>query len=99
VSTDAERARAKCQAEGAERFAAGDVPLDDLRYCAASELDGRWLAPHDVISYSVAQRSRLGLSEFNPEDREWWVQGEANGGPIWIPAALVFYPFKQLPRW
>lgn len=99
VDADPEMAFIKCQAEGAERFAAGDVRPEALHYCAASGLNGRWLAPHDVVSYSTAQRNRLSLSEFDPDHREWWVRGETHTGPIWIPAALVFYPFMQPPHW
>lgn len=97
VDEDPALALAKCQAEGAERFAAGDIHPEALHYRAASELDGRWLDPRAIICYSPAQRRRLGLAEFDPDDPGWWVRGQSPGGAIWIPAALVFYPFIRLP--
>jgi hypothetical protein len=99
VDGDPRLAEAKCLAEGAERFSAGDVDLSRIRYDPASALPGRWLDPRQVIAYSAAQRHRLGLSEFDAEVPEWWVPGESHDGPVWIPAALVYYPFAAAPPW
>jgi hypothetical protein len=99
IATDPLLAEAKCQAEGAERFAAGDVPADDLHRAAARDLSGAWLDPRSIIDYASAQRDRLGLGTFDPEGQEWWVRGEDRGGSVWIPAALVFFPFTRVPSW
>jgi len=99
VDADPEVAEAKCLAEGAERFLAGDVDPGCMRYAAASELSGPWLDPRRIIAYSAAQRHRLGLSEFDVDKPEWWASGQCHDGPMWIPAALVFYPFAQAPAW
>ncbi|MBM9510469.1 YcaO-like family protein [Actinacidiphila acididurans] len=99
AATDPLLAEAKCQAEGAERFAAGDVPADDLHRAAARDLSGAWLDPRSIIDYAPAQRDRLGLGTFDPDGQEWWVRGEDRDGPVWIPAALVFFPFTRIPAW
>jgi hypothetical protein len=99
VDGDPRVAEAKCLAEGAERFSAGDVDLGSIRYAPASALPGRWLDPRHVIAYSAAQRRRLGLSEFDAENPEWWVPGQSHDGPVWIPAALIYCPFAALPSW
>jgi hypothetical protein len=99
VDADPEIAKVKCLAEGAERFLAGDVDPRCMQYSAAFELPGLWLDPRRIIAFSSAQRNRLGISEFDAKIPEWWVSGRCQNGPIWIPAALVFYPFVQTPVW
>ncbi|MFC4034422.1 YcaO-like family protein [Streptomyces polygonati] len=99
IATDPLLAEAKCQAEGAERFAAGDVPADDLLLASARDLSGPWLDPRSIIDYAPPQRDRLGLDTFDPAGPEWWVRGEDRSGPVWIPAALVFFPFTRVPSW
>ena len=92
-------ALAKCQAEGAERFAAGDIRVSHMRRSAVTELAGQWLDPRSIIAYSPAQRDRLRLDEFDTSRSEWWVCGENSAGQVWIPACLVFYPFAEVPPW
>lgn len=87
-----------CLAEGEERFRAGDVDPGGLVRAPADELDGAWLNPEAVVSYSESQRARLGVVPFDPEEPLWWVLGQgAEGEPAHLPAALVFYPFLGMP--
>ena len=64
-----------------------------------SSFQGYGSDPRRIIAFSSAQRNRLSLSEFDAKIPEWWVSGQCQNGPIWIPAALVFYPFAQTPAW
>lgn len=98
VDVSADLAVRKCLSEGAERFAAGALRLGELRHAAATSLVGSWLHPESIFAYTPVQRHRLGLSEFDASVEEWWVEGTNRNGPVWIPAALVFYPFP-VPSW
>jgi thiazole/oxazole-forming peptide maturase SagD family component len=99
VDPDPALAKAKCLGEGAERYSAGDIDPSRMVYAPASGLYRPWLDPRRIIAYSAAQRRRIGASEFSPDDHEWWVPGQSHNGPVWIPAALVFYPFASMPSW
>jgi len=53
-----------------------------------------------VISYSEPQRHRLGLTEFRPDVSEWWVRAhDLSGERVWVPAAVVYAPFPDVPDW
>jgi hypothetical protein len=92
--TDPLLARVKCETEGLERFAAGDVPPGALHLAPASRLPGDWLDPGGITSPTT------GPEVFDPARPEWWVTGHRpSGAPIWLPAALVFTPFPDVPGW
>jgi hypothetical protein len=95
-----EWAAKKCVIEGIERFVMGDLRDDELHAARVDDLDGEWLNPHSIVAYDQDHRERLNLSTFDPFSIEWWVHGERfDGKPIWIPAALVFSPFPDIPSW
>ncbi len=88
--------------EALERYAMGSVPHSRLRYGAAQDLPGAYLDPSTVVSYTEAQRKRQGISGFSPTEETWWIEGtEVSRAEkrIWIPAALVFAPFPEIPPW
>ncbi|BCB77722.1 hypothetical protein GCM10022251_81970 [Phytohabitans flavus] len=100
ADVDPAQARTKCVAEGLERFALGDIPERALYRAPAERLPDPWLDPSTVISYDAAHRERLGLDVFDPARLEWWTAGQRpDGTPIWLPAALVFMQFPDLPPW
>lgn len=99
VDSDRTLAETKCRAEGIERFVAGDVRSSEIRRSAASSLAGRWLDPRTVISYAPPHQKRLGLTDFDPDKPEWWALGADIRGELWIPAAMVYYPFGDVPSW
>jgi YcaO cyclodehydratase, ATP-ad Mg2+-binding len=97
-----ELAERRAVGEALERYAMGSVPHPRLRYGAARHLDGEYLDPSEMVSYTAPQRQRLGLSTFSPEDEAWWVRGESldhRECRTWIPAAMVFAPFPEVPGW
>ncbi|MGY1728374.1 YcaO-like family protein [Geodermatophilus sp. SYSU D01062] len=99
IDEDLRLAHTKCIAEGKERFTGGDVQVSELLFSSADQLPGPWLHPDRAIDYSAAQRRRLGLSRFDPRTPEWWGKGEGAEGTVWLPAALIYYPFTKLPSW
>ena len=99
VDMNCETAKLKAVAEGVERFALGNFSVNEMIRTSANLLDGPWLHPKEIAAYSGAQRLRRGLSLFDPNEPEWWVQGDGPAGRIWIPAALVFCPFTGDESW
>jgi hypothetical protein len=97
-----QRAEERALGEALERYAMGSVPHARLHRCAARELDGEYLDPSSVVSYTAPQRQRQRLSVFSPEEETWWIPGKQLDRPerwAWIPAALVFAPFPSVPAW
>jgi hypothetical protein len=97
-----ERSAERALGEALERYAMGSVPHPRLRYGAARDLPGENLDPSTLVSYSAAQRQRLGLKTFSPANETWWIEGTHIAHPdrrIWIPAVLIFAPFPGVPGW
>lgn len=98
VASKPDLARAKCIAEGIERFASGSV--DPTRITVAKAQDLRsWLDPREVFNFTAPQRQRRGLTEFRDDEAGYWIEGRRDRSPIWVAAALVYYPFSDLPPW
>jgi hypothetical protein len=102
IGPDASETQARAFGEALERYALGLVPTSRLRLAAARELDGPCLDPSAYLEYARAQCARQSLERFSPVEPIWWVQGTDvvdQETLMWIPAALVFAPFPQIPPW
>ena len=88
--------------EGIERYALGMIPADRLVHVPAIDLQESFYDPTEYLRYRKEQLTDRSIQIFDPTEDNWWVQGKRLDGrdeKVWIPAALVFAPFTQIPSW
>jgi ribosomal protein S12 methylthiotransferase accessory factor len=87
--------RAAAIAEAAERYSACFVPVEALRVCPSSELEGA-VDPAGFSLFHETQYAASGFPfrRFDEQAVIHWVEGRslADGSAAWLPAQLVYLP-------
>ena len=85
----------KALGEALELYAAGECAEHDLRYSAASSLDGEFLDPRALSLYSQAQYKTPSFpyEPFHLRKRLAWTRGRwlDTGADVWLPAFLTYF--------
>jgi ribosomal protein S12 methylthiotransferase accessory factor len=86
------------RAEAAERYASGDLNGHTLLRAREADLDAPFVGPGQLFRGNARQLRRDGADEarYDPADEHLWIAGADGGGERrWVPAAAVFFPFRD----
>jgi ribosomal protein S12 methylthiotransferase accessory factor len=102
ASVDADRAVLKAVGESVERYCSALYDERELRLATYDELDGDALLPVRFALFSERQYREPGF-RFAPFTRTTpvrWVRGHSlvHDRPTWVPAQLVYVPYRRDPR-
>lgn len=102
VSTDRYVAIAKAMGEAVERYCSALFEYDDLVVSSFRELGEAATPPGAFALYSPEQHARgdLPWAPFEPDTPVAWARGTSlvTGGPVLVPAAMVYVPYHYLKR-
>lgn len=94
-----EVARNAALGEVVERYAAARVPHEELVLASAAELGDAAVDPQRFALFAAEQYARDGFpfAPFNRTTRIRWTAGRslADGRPVYVPAQLVYLPWRQ----
>jgi len=95
-------AQTKALGEAIERLCLGCFSPTKIVYSNASALIGSFLDPRFVVSVSETQKKLKKYHGFifNTNSKFGWIKGSSikTKKPVWIPAQLVYVPYKYNPK-